>query len=343
MSTAARATTIPWEWYSSPEILRREQELIFRGAWHYAGPLAWAADPGDRFPCRAGLAPVVVVRDGDGELRAFLNVCRHRGSVIVKERGAGRSLQCPYHAWTYGLDGCLRAAPRSEREHEFEPAELGLRPVLVDTWGPCVFVNADLDAAPLAESLGPIPSLIDAGALAFRERADMELDANWKVAVENYLECYHCPVAHKAFSALVDVDPDSYRLEAADGVLSQFGEQRGEGGGPRECQFHLVWPALKVIVYPGVANLSLGPVWPVGPERSAGFLDYFFGPDVTKEDAAEFIAFDDQVGREDRELVESVQQGLGSGLIDHGRLLLDSESLIGAFQERLAATLGPTL
>src|SRR5205807_10338830 len=104
-----------------------------------------------------------------------------------------------------------------------------------------------------------------------------------------------------------------------------------------------VWPALKVIVYPGASNLSLGPVWPVGPERAAGFLDYFFGPDVSEETARQLIEFDDQVGREDRVLVESVQRGLRSGLIDHGRLLLDSERLIDAFQERLASLLGRSL
>jgi choline monooxygenase len=342
MSTMVRGTTLPWDWYVSPDILRREQELIFRGAWHYAGPLEWVAEPGERFPCFAGTAPVAVVRDGDGELRAFLNVCRHRGSVIVKERGAGRTLQCPYHAWTYDLDGALRAAPRSEREERFEPGEHSLRPVLVDSWGPFVFVNADLEAAALADSLGSIPSLIDPGPLVFRERAELELAANWKVAVENYLECYHCPVAHKGFSALVDVDPDAYRLEVAHGVLSQFGERHGDGAGARDCQFHLVWPALKVIVYPGAANLSLGPVWPLGPERAAGFLDYYFGPDVADETARELIEFDDQVGREDRELVESVQQGLRNGLIEHGHLLLDSELLIEAFQERVAAVLAPT-
>jgi choline monooxygenase len=343
MSTSARGATLPWDWYVSPEILRREEELIFRGAWHYAGPLEWAAEPGERFPCRAGAAPVVVVRDRDGELRAFLNVCRHRGSVVVTERGRRETLQCPYHAWTYDLDGSLRTAPRAEREEDFDPAGLGLRPVRVETWGPLVFVNADLDAPPLADSLGALPGLIRPETMVFRERVDTELGANWKVAVENYLECYHCPVAHKGFSALVDVDPDAYRLEVANGVLSQFGERRGDGEGDGACQFHLIWPALKVIVYPGAANLSLGPVWPVGPERTAGFLDYFFGPDVPADTARELIEFDDQVGREDRELVESVQEGMRSGLIDHGRLLLDSELLIDAFQERVFRVLTPTL
>ncbi len=347
MSTTAgnrRGQTIQWEWYVSPDVLGREQELVFRDAWHYAGPLEWVAEPGERFPCQAGPAPVIVVRDRDATLRAFLNVCRHRGSVIVKEPGRRETLQCPYHAWTYGLDGSLRSAPRSEREEEFDPCELALRPVLVETWGPFVFVNTDLGAAPLADSLGALPELIDPGELVFRERVDVAVGANWKVAVENYLECYHCPVAHKAFSALVDVDPDAYRLEAADGLLSQFGERRaGTGGGERGCQFHLVWPALKVIVYPGAANLSLGPVWPEGAERTAGFLDYFFGPDVPESTQRELIEFDDQVGLEDRELVESVQRGLRSGLVDRGHLLLDSEALIGAFQARLAAVLGEPL
>jgi nitrite reductase/ring-hydroxylating ferredoxin subunit len=339
VSTTTSSRTIPWDWYVSPEILRREQELVFRDAWHYAGPVEWVAEPGDRFPAMAGEAPVAVVRGLDGGLRAFLNVCRHRGSVIVKERGRAKTLQCPYHAWTYGLDGELRSAPRSEREPDFDPCELGLRPALVDTWGPFVFVNADLDAAPLAASLGALPELVDPGGLVFRERVSFDLAANWKVAVENYLECYHCPTAHKAFSALVDVDPDAYRLETADGLLSQYGERRGGGD---SCQFHLAWPALKVIVYPGEANLSLGPVWPTGPEQTGGFLDYFFGPDVPDVTQRELIEFDDQVGREDRELVECVQRGLRSGLIDHGRLLLDSERLIAAFQERLTALLDAT-
>ena len=124
-------------------------------------------------------------------------------------------------------------------------------------------------------------------------------------------------------------------------MLSQFDERRGDGDGDRDCQFHLVWPALKVIVYPGVANLSLGPVWPLDPGRTCGFLDYYLEPGVSDEAARELIEFDDQVGREDRELVDSVQQGLGSGLIEHGRLF-DSELLIEAFQERIGASLGQT-
>ena len=143
-------------------------------------------------------------------------------------------------------------------------------------------------------------------------------------------------VAHQGFSRLVETSPDAYVLEATDGVLSQFGKAKdGEG----ECQFHLVWPTLKINVFPGFANLSIGPVWPAGPERTEGFLDYFFGPGVSEAQARELIELDDQVGLEDRVLVEGVQRGVRSGAIESGHLLLDSEALIRSFQKRLFAAL----
>jgi carnitine monooxygenase subunit len=329
--------TLPWEWYVSPEVLRAEQEEIFRRAWHYAGPAEWAAEPGERFPCHAGDVPLVVVRGRDATLRAFVNVCRHRGSVVVSERGRRETLQCPYHAWTYDLDGRLRTAPRSEREGSFEAAELGLVPAAVSEWGPLAFVNADPDAEPLAHALGDVPELLaragtDMAGLVFRERAMYGVEANWKIAVENYLECYHCAVAHPGFTRLVDVDPDAYVLESGEGRWSQYGRARASDG---TCQFHLVWPALKINVYPGFANFSIGPVWPEAPERTAGYLDYFFGAEVSDADAAELIAFDGEVGREDTALVENVQRGVRSGLIGRGRLLLDSEHLIASFQQRV--------
>ena len=157
-------------------------------------------------------------------------------------------------------------------------------PAAVDAWGPFVFVHADPEAPPLRESLGELPELLEdrgvaTASLVFRERATYTVAANWKVAVENYLECYHCAVAHPGFSRLVDVDPDAYVLEGATRRWSQYGETRDGAG---SCQFHLVWPALKVNAYPGVANLSIGPVWPVGSERTDGFLDYYFGEGVTR-------------------------------------------------------------
>jgi choline monooxygenase len=309
---------------------------IFRSAWHYVGHRGRLPEASSYFACDSGGIPSVVVRDRDGELRAFVNICRHRGSELVSGEGRRETLQCSYHAWTYELDGKLRAAPRADREANFDAAGLSLVPLRLEAWGPFLFVNADRAAPPLAEVLGSLAVPFDPDTLVFRERVEYSVAANWKIAVENYLECYHCPVAHPGFSRLVDVDPDAYVLEGEGPVWSQYGRARDGDG---RCEFHLVWPALKLNVYPGFANLSIGPVWPESPERTVGFLDYFFGADVDEAAAGELIAFDDQVGREDMALVESVQRGVRAGLVESGRLLPESERLIAGFQRKVAEAL----
>ncbi len=326
--------TLPWSWYSDPELLRLEQERIFRHGWQYAGPAEQATAPGDFFTCSVGDVPVVVTRDRDGELHALLNVCRHRGSIVATGRGNRETLQCPYHAWTYGLDGLLRAAPRAK--HELNVEEIALRELTVEAWGPLLFVHTDVNPPPLAETLGPLPELVAAGGigidrLRFRRRSDFELNCNWKIAVENYLECYHCAVAHPGFSAVVDVSPDAYRLETHTLGSSQFGPTKN-GRGPVEAQFHWLWPVTKLYALPGPPNLAVGPVAPLGPERTTGFLDYFFPEEVPDAEVDELLAFDDQVGLEDRALVESVQAGVRSGLLDEGRLMPESERLLAHFQ-----------
>jgi choline monooxygenase len=329
--------SIPWSWYADPDVVRREQERIFRRTWQYVGHAGSIDNVGDRFAAWAGEVPVLVVRDQEGP-RAFLNVCRHRGSLLVEGQGSGKSVQCPYHAWTYGLDGSLRAAPRSEREPDFDKQSISLVPLRLEAWGPLLFVNPDEDAPPLAETLGPLPELLPLDGLVFHSRDEFEVAANWKIACENYLECYHCPVAHKGFSAAYDVDPDEYRLEPiADHVLSQFAHTRdGEAG---QAQFHFVWPNLRINVFAGAPNLSLGPLLPAGPERSTGFLDYFFAPDADPGWLDELLEFDRQVGAEDRVLVERVQKGVRSGVVQEGRLLGESEQLVARFQELVGAAL----
>jgi len=138
-------------------------------------------------------------------------------------------------------------------------------------------------------------------------------------------------VAHPGFSAVVDVSPDAYRLETDELTSSQFGPTK-TGEGPVEGQFHWVWPTTKIYVLPGPPNLAAGPVTPLGPERSSGWLDYFFPEEVSDAEVDELLAFDDQVGLEDRRLVESVQAGVSSGLLDTGRLLPESERLLAHFQ-----------
>jgi phenylpropionate dioxygenase-like ring-hydroxylating dioxygenase large terminal subunit len=340
--------TLAWSSYSDPALAARERERIFARAWQYVGHAGQLAEPG-YFASRVGDIPIVVTRV-DGAVRAFLNVCRHRGSIVAAGEGARRTLQCPYHAWTYGLDGALVAAPRADREGGLDISELSLRPASAGTWGPFVFANADPDAEPLAETLGPLPALVaeagvDVESLQHHERSESAVEANWKLVAENFLECYHCAVAHPGFSALVDVSPSSYRLEPGEAFSSQFGPVREDGvgydtqGEVARSQFHFLWPNTMINIFPGRANLSIGPVLPAGPRRTERFLDYFFAPDVDAAWIAELLEFDGQVGAEDRVLVENVQRGVGTGLLDEGRLLPESERLIVHFQQRVRAAL----
>jgi phenylpropionate dioxygenase-like ring-hydroxylating dioxygenase large terminal subunit len=341
--------TLPWSWYRDPEVLRREEERIFRRSWQYVGHTGRAPEPGTYFAAATGTIPVVVTRARDGELRAFLNVCRHRGHLVAEGSGRREALQCRYHAWTYGLDGSLRAAPRSDREPGFDGDELGLIALRLETWGPLVFVNADPEAPALADGLGPVPQqvaqILDLDSLQFRFRSEFEVAANWKVVCENFLECYHCAVAHPGFSGVVDVSPDAYRLEADGLTSSQFGPLRPNGdsfvagGEVARSQFHFLWPNFGINIFPGRPNLSCGSMLPAGPERTARFLDYFFAEEVDQDWIDELIAFDDQIGREDTALVEGVQRGIRSGVLDSGRLMPESERLVAHFQALCADAL----
>jgi choline monooxygenase len=335
-----RGETLPADWYSDPALLRVEQERIFSRFWQYAGRAELVAEPGSYLTSFAGHIPIVVVRDRAETLRAFVNVCRHRGHVVADGAGRRNALQCPYHAWTYALDGTLRAAPRSEREPGFDPSGYSLLPVAVETWGPLVFVNPAPGAGPLAEALGPLPGFVaesglELDRLRFRRRAEWEVASNWKIVMENYLECYHCPVAHPGFSKVIDVDPDAYQLRSEGLVSSQFGPVRSPAAGNGDgqmAQYHLLWPSSTLNIDPGPGNLSVDVTHPAGPERSAGFTDYYFYEEVPDETAAQMIEFATQVGREDAALVESVHRGLASGMVPHGRLLTNSEHLIQHFQ-----------
>jgi phenylpropionate dioxygenase-like ring-hydroxylating dioxygenase large terminal subunit len=344
--------TLPAHWYSDPGVYALERERIFTKAWSYAGPAEWVADPGCFFATQAGHVPVAVVRGKDGALRAFVNVCRHRGHVVLEGEGCRETLQCPYHAWTYNLDGTLRRAPRSEREPGFDPEGLSLLPVSVGTWGPFVFVNPDRDAEPLASVLGELPAIVaesglELDAVRFHSHHEWPIAANWKIVMENYLECYHCPTAHPGFSKVIDVSPDAYGLSVHPTFSSQIGPVRasalaGDGGAPLEprgdvvqAQYHFLFPASTVNIAPGIPNISVERWIPDGPRRTLEVTDYFFDPSTPSKAVEELLAWDNQVGEEDTSLVESVQRGLDSNTVLQGRLMPESEQLIADFQRRV--------
>jgi len=339
--------TLPFEWFSDPAIHRLEQRQIFADSWLYAGVADRVAEPGQYMTCHAGLVPVVVVRDEDMNLNAFVNICRHRATEVARGHGQRMTLQCPYHAWTYGLNGCLRHAPRSEREPGFNMDDYGLLPVGVAEWGPFVFVNRNLDAPPLEAYLGRLPQILaDAGIdfdrLRYHDRSEWEVAANWKAVVENYLECYHCPTAHPDFSKVIDVDPDAYRLTSDEWFSSQISQTRAGAerrelpynpdGEIAEAHFHWLWPTFTINVFPGRPNLGVLAFVPAGPGKTASVIDHFYGEDVTDDEIASIQEFGSQVGLEDQELVESIQRAADSGGLTEGRLMLSSEHLIQHFQ-----------
>jgi len=344
--------TLPYDWYADPAVLRLEQRHVFARSWQYAARLDQVAEPGRLTTAWAGSLPLVLARARDGELRGFVNVCRHRGHLLCDGDARREAIQCPYHAWTYGLDGSLRNAPRADREPGFDRDALGLVPVAVEVFGPFVFVNPDTGAAPLAAALGDLPAHlaeggIDVDAMRFHSRAESDDYAcNWKICVENFLECYHCSVAHPALAQVLDVSADAYALAAQGALASQFGRPRERGDEARAVahgQFHLLFPGTVVNVMPGQPNLSIGPIVPRGTERTFRFLDYFVGPDADDEWVADHLALDERVGAEDRALVEAVQRGVSSGGLDTGTLLAESEQLIAWFQARVVEALGSDL
>jgi choline monooxygenase len=339
--------TLPDSWYTAEAVFRQEQRAIFSRYWQYACRTDEVARPGDYVACRAGTVPVIVVRNLHNELTAFINVCKHRGAEIILEgsRGNRNTLQCHYHAWTWNLDGSLRAAPGSEAEACFQHADFRLTAVDVAVLGQFVFVKPDPRSPGWDETTGVLPEILAASpsplaALQFRERRTYDIRANWKIVVENFLECYHCAIAHKGFANLIDLNeytviPHGY-FSTQRGPLKSSAKARADAAcfarddGGQEGIYNYLWPNFMVNLYPGRGNASTNIILPIAPNRTLALYDFYFEDGMPE--AATMVAFIDQVQREDIILCESVQRGLESGCYGQGRLVLHYENGIQHFQ-----------
>jgi ferredoxin-NADP reductase/phenylpropionate dioxygenase-like ring-hydroxylating dioxygenase large terminal subunit len=345
-----RGESLPAHWYTDPAITALEIEKVFRKSWNYIGPAKELVKLGDYITGYAGGVPVVVIRNEAG-LAGFVNVCRHRRHEVMKGRGNSKMMQCGYHAWTYDLTGCLKGAPRSAAEPNFRLEDYPLLPMRVETLGPWVFVNLDSQAKPLDSYFGKLLDIIagsgiNLDTLELYKREEWGAEANWKTMLENYLECYHCAVAHPGFSAAIDVKQENYNLTTHGYFASQLGEVRQsalEGktavkiydarGEIAQAQYHLLFPNVTINVNPGFPNLSIDVWFPDGPNKAKGFSEQYFAPGVTEQFAHDLIAFNQQVGYEDDVLTNSVQLGLLGGIPDRGRFLTNSEHLCIHFQK----------
>jgi choline monooxygenase len=197
---ALEAETLPPEAYTSEEFYRREVERIFLKQWNFMGRADLVPQPGDYFAVELAGVPIIVVRDQHGQVRAFANSCRHRGTQLVEGEGTCRAFKCPYHSWVYGLDGALLGTPEMQQTADFDPARYGLIPVKLETWGGFLFVNFDPRSGPLRDYLGDLYEKCESyrlEELVITRRQTWELGCNWKLFVENAMEEYHIGTVHR--------------------------------------------------------------------------------------------------------------------------------------------------
>ncbi len=331
--------TLPSSWYVDPVRFEAEKSGIFHRSWQYAGNLDQLALPGSFFTMRTGDIPIVLTRDSGGKLHAFANVCRHRGSEVVLECAGNRqTLQCHYHGWTYNLDGTLRTAPHAADEPSFNPASLGLVEFPIESWGPLIFVNPDPQTEPLRKILGDLPRVfererIEIGRLKFVRRDIYEIAANWKITVENFDECYHCPIAHPAFSRVFDVD--NYEVDVEHEYFTLYRAPYLKSQGARVV-YASIWPSLMLGLSADPLALQIICSRPVDAGHTWQAVDYYFADGTPDQVIREYVAFTDLVNREDIVLCESVQRGMLSGVVNRGRLMLSRERGIQHFQRLVA-------
>jgi choline monooxygenase len=335
----ARSYTLRARYYIDPAVAEREKEAVFYRSWNFVGHVEQLPEVGSYLACRVLDQDLFVIRGKDGELRAFYNVCKHRAHELVKGQGRTKAIVCPYHAWSYHLDGRLRTARGSEKTADFDASEFCLSQVQVEVFCSFVFVNLDPEAPSLASQAPGLEAELrsycpELEKLTFAHRLTYEVEANWKNVVDNYLECYHCTPAHPAFVDLVDIK--SYR-SVTHRIYSSHTSQGGRAdnkaysfdeAGATQQGFAgwWLWPNLTVNTFPGCGNIMVMHVMPSGSETTLEHFDFYFLESTPNEEEMAAIRYIDEVLQvEDIGLVESVQRGLHSRGYDQGRFIVDKD------------------
>jgi glycine betaine catabolism A len=327
---------LPRDAYISPRVFAFEQEHFFAGSWTCVGRESDLDGTGAQGAVKVGGAGVLVARGTDGRVRAFANTCRHRGHELLGVGGqtTRRTVLCPYHAWTYDLDGALRAAPGFRDHADFRPAEHGLVELPLESWHGFLFVNGSGDAPPFAEHVGALDELVAPyrpERLVPLATHSYDLACNWKVILENYHECYHCPLIHPE---LCQVSPpasgDNFELDGAwvggtmdlrdhAATMSLDGHSDGvpipglDAERLRTVAYLGLFPNLLLSLHPDYLMTHL--VEPLGPDLSHVVCSWYFPPEATERpgfDPAYAVEFWDRTNRQDWAACESVQRGMAS-------------------------------
>ena len=335
-----RARAMPKSVYTSPAFAEAEQRHIFAQDWLCAGRADALPNPGDYLTMEINGEPVIILRDREGTLRGMSNVCRHRMSTLLEGRGNVRSIVCPYHAWTYNLDGSLRGAPAMARNEGFCKDDVKLPAIRVEDWLGWIMVTLNPDAPPPSERLAGVERLVGHLPMAtYREvfREEFRWDTNWKVLAENFMESYHLPVCHagtiggasdlnqmecppgeEAFNYHWIVKNDSVPL-----ALAHPSNTVLQGDDRRITWLLAIYPALLITLTPGYFwYLSLTPDGPGSVRVLFGggmSADWMADPEAVLHLAAVKALLDD-VNVEDKGCVERVWKGLCAGMSSPGLL-----------------------
>jgi choline monooxygenase len=345
----AEASTIPGSWYTDPRVAELERRTVFSRTWQPVARVEQVADPGQYVTAEVAGEPVVVVRDQDGVLRAFFNVCRHHAAAVMTEPcGRAERLRCPYHGWTYGLDGQLKSTPQFEGVQSFDRAQNGLVPLAVASWEKFVFVHVEDDPPPLEAHLGPLVQQLaplGLGALSFAGRREWTIECNWKVFVDNYLDGgYHIPYLHRGLNSILTFK--EYTIETFERACLQSSPIDPSGGDAMtaavrkgQALYYWLYPNFMLNWYEGYLDTNL--IVPLGVDRMKVIFDFYFAEvtEAASERNRRSMDVSEHIQDEDHAICESVQRGLKSRAYRAGRLSVRHEAGESLFHRLLAADL----
>ncbi len=349
--------TLPSRYYTDNDIYQRELTHLHQKTWCYVGHISDVAEPRSYFTDTIAHQPVVVIKGDDAVIRAFFNVCQHRGHELLTGRGKlGKGVSCPYHAWMYNLEGALVRAPHTEELAGFDKSRYSLRTLPIAFAAGLIFVNLDPECEPFeAEMAGFGPSIskqipdIEQYVAAYRLHYD--INANWKTVVDNFSEAYHIPVAHPQLAKVLDQGMDEFQEEYRWSYILYRSRTGFEGLELEQGSPYIAWqawPHLCMLSLPGSENLIVLRMAPNGVDRCAERVD-IYTPEGEGENDKNLIAVKDlfmnMFNQEDIAIVESVQRGISSLGYDQGRYVCDaaeswfSETLLHGFHMQVLEAL----